>query len=117
MVYTGQSVKRFEDPRLLTGQGTFLDDIKLPGMLHAAVLRSPHAHAHITSIDTAAARHVPGVVAVFTAEDLEGVVEPVPTRRETEARNCDLPSTRSWRAARYATSGNPSLLWWPRTWP
>src|SRR5262249_26865622 len=52
VVYTGQSVKRFEDPRLLTGQGTFLDDLKFPGMLHAAILRSPHAHAQITSIAT-----------------------------------------------------------------
>jgi len=60
-------------------------------MLHAAVLRSSHAHAHITSIDTAAARHVPGVVAVFTAEDCEGVVEPVPTRRETEAEELRPP--------------------------
>jgi aerobic carbon-monoxide dehydrogenase large subunit len=91
VVYTGQSVKRFEDPRLLTGQGTFLDDIKLPGMLHAAVLRSPHAHAHITSIATAAARHVPGVVSVFTAAELAGVVEPVPTRRETEAEDLRPP--------------------------
>ena len=96
--------------RMFTGQGTFLDDITFPGMLHAAVLRSPHAHAHLTSIDTAAARHVPGVVAVLTAEDLEGVVEPVPTRRRQKPRNCDLPSTRSWRATRYATSGNLSLL-------
>ena len=54
-VYTGQSMKRVEAPRLLTGQGMFLDDITFPGMLHAAVLRSPHAHAHITSLDTAAA--------------------------------------------------------------
>jgi len=91
VVYTGQSVKRFEDPRLLTGQGTFLDDLKLPGMLHAAILRSPHAHAHITSIDTAAARHAPGVVAVLTAEDLEGVVESIPTRRETEAEELRPP--------------------------
>src|SRR5215831_15584831 len=91
VIYTGQSVKRFEDPRLLTGQGTFLDDITFPGMLHAAVLRSPHAHAHITSIDTAAARTLPGVVAVLTAEDLEGVVEPVPTRRETEAEELRPP--------------------------
>jgi CO/xanthine dehydrogenase Mo-binding subunit len=60
-------------------------------MLHAAVLRSSHAHAHITSIDTAAARHVPGVVAVLTAEDCEGVVEPVPTRRETEAEELRPP--------------------------
>ena len=85
MVYIGQSVKRFEDHRLLTGQGAFLDDLQLPDMLHAAVLRSPHAHARLMSIETAAARHLPGVVAVITADDLEGVVEPVPTRRETEA--------------------------------
>jgi len=91
VVYTGQSVKRFEDPRLLTGQGAFLDDVKLPGMLHAAVLRSPHAHARITAIDTTAARHVPGVVRVITAADLEGVVEPVPTRRETEAEALQPP--------------------------
>ena len=85
MVYIGQSVKRFEDPRLLTGQGSFINDVKLQGMLHAAVLRSPHAHARITSIDTAAARHLPGVVSVLTAADLEGVVEPVPTRQDAEA--------------------------------
>jgi carbon-monoxide dehydrogenase large subunit len=60
-------------------------------MLHATVLRSPHAHARITSIDTAAARHMPGVVAVITADDLEGVVEPVPTRQETEADTLQPP--------------------------
>ena len=75
VIYSGQSVKRFEDPRLLTGQGVFLDDLKFQGMLHAAVLRSPHAHARITSIETAAALHSPGVVAVITADDLDGVVE------------------------------------------
>ena len=91
MVYAGQSVKRFEDPRLLTGQGAFLDDLTFQGMLHAAVLRSPHAHARITSIETAAAHHSPGVVAVVTADDLEGVVEPVPTRRETEADELQPP--------------------------
>ena len=101
---------------MLTGQGTFLDDIKLPGMLHAAVLRSPHAHAHITSIDTAAARHVPGVVAVLTAEDFEGLLSPYRPGGRQKPRNCDLPCTRSWRVTRYATSGNPSRLWWPRTW-
>src|SRR4029450_12779358 len=85
VAYTGQSLKRLEDPRLLTGQGAFLDDLTFPDMLYAAVLRSPHAHAAIRAIDTAAARHAPGVVAVITAEDLEGGVEPVPTRRETQA--------------------------------
>ena len=60
MTYTGQSLKRLEDPRLLTGQGAFLDDLTFPEMLYAAVLRSPHAHASIRAIDTAAARHAPG---------------------------------------------------------
>ena len=91
MAYTGQSLKRFEDPRLLTGQGAFLDDLTFPDMLYAAVLRSPHAHASIRAIETAAARHAPGVVAVITAEDLEGVVEPLPTRRETEAQELRPP--------------------------
>ncbi len=50
MTYIGQSVKRFEDHRLLTGQGSFVDDMKLPGLLHALVLRSPHAHAGIRSL-------------------------------------------------------------------
>src|SRR5262249_47056282 len=91
VIYTGQSVKRFEDPRLLTGRGAFLDDLTFQGMLHATVLRSPHAHARITSIETVAARHLPGVVAVITADDLEGVVEPVPTRREAEADELQPP--------------------------
>ena len=61
--YVGQPLKRFEDPRLITGQGSFVDDMKLPGMLHACVLRSPHAHARIRSIDVSAARDLPGVPA------------------------------------------------------
>ena len=79
MTYLGQSLKRAEDPRLITGQGSFVDDINLPGMLHVAVLRSPHAHARVKSIDTAAASSAPGVVAVLTAEDIEGVLQHVPT--------------------------------------
>ena len=59
MTYLGQALKRAEDPRLITGQGVFVDDINLPGMLHVAVLRSPHAHARIKSVDTAAARGSP----------------------------------------------------------
>jgi carbon-monoxide dehydrogenase large subunit len=70
----GSPIKRREDPRLITGQATYVDDIKIPGMLHMAVLRSPYGHARITSIDTSAARQHPGVVAVYTAEDLKGVV-------------------------------------------
>ncbi len=74
----GTPVKRREDPRLITGQATYVDDIKLTGMYHMAVLRSPYGHARINSIDFAAARKLPGVVAVYTAEDLKGVVGSVP---------------------------------------
>ena len=70
--YMGNSVLRKEDPALLTGQAGFTDDIRLPGMLHFALLRSPHAHARIRSIDASAAKERPGVVAVFTGEDLAG---------------------------------------------
>jgi carbon-monoxide dehydrogenase large subunit len=66
----GQALKRREDPQLIVGSASYLDDIKLPGMLHAAVLRSPYAHARIVSIDAAAARALPGVAAVFVGEDM-----------------------------------------------
>ena len=74
----GAPVKRTEDPRLITGAGNYLDDIKLPGMTHAAILRSPYAHAKIVSIDTARAAAMPGVVAVFTGKDLESELNPLP---------------------------------------
>src|SRR5437667_12813900 len=64
----GESIKRKEDARFLRGRGNYLDDITLPGMLHMAILRSPHAHARIVSVDTAAASAAPGVVAVVTGE-------------------------------------------------
>ncbi|GAA3149075.1 xanthine dehydrogenase family protein molybdopterin-binding subunit [Streptomyces rectiviolaceus] len=67
----GTSVSRREDPRLLTGRGRFVDDIALPGMLHAQFVRSTVAHGEITSVDLTAVRDVPGVVAAFTADDLE----------------------------------------------
>src|SRR6202165_4178446 len=70
----GAPIKRREDPRLITGQSTYVDDIKLRGMLHMAVLRSPYGHARINSINTDAARKHPGVVAVYLAEDLKGAV-------------------------------------------
>jgi carbon-monoxide dehydrogenase large subunit len=67
----GQGVSRFEDPRLIRGGGRYTDDIKLPGMAHAVVLRSPYAHARIKSIDTKAAKAAPGVLAVLTAADVK----------------------------------------------
>ena len=76
--WIGQSMKRVEDPRLLAGQGRYIDDVALPGMLHAAALRSPHAHARIRSIDTSRAAALPGVVAVMTGADVAKVTGPVP---------------------------------------
>ncbi len=70
----GSPIKRREDPRLITGQATYVDDIKLYGMLHLAVLRSPYGHARINSVNVDAARNLPGVVAVYTAEDVNSVV-------------------------------------------
>jgi carbon-monoxide dehydrogenase large subunit len=69
----GKSIKRREDPRFITGRGTYVDDVKLPGTTYAAFVRSPHAHAKIGSIDTAAALTHPGVIAVFTGSDMTGV--------------------------------------------
>ena len=66
----GQRIRRNEDPRLLTGQALFVGDVELPGMLHAAYLRSDYAHARLRSVDVSAARERPGVVAVYTAEDM-----------------------------------------------
>jgi aerobic carbon-monoxide dehydrogenase large subunit len=66
----GQSVKRFEDIRLLRGEGRFHGDVNLPGQAHAVLVRSPHAHARIRSIETIVARNAPGVLAVFTGADL-----------------------------------------------
>ena len=67
----GSSIKRREDPRLITGQGNYVDDIKLVGMLHAAFVRSPHAHANIKSVETSKAEALEGVVAVFTGAQLQ----------------------------------------------
>src|SRR5262249_56310599 len=67
----GAAVKRKEDPRLLTGAGHYTGDVQLSGMTYMAVLRSPHAHAHIRRIDAARARQQPGVLAVLTGHEVE----------------------------------------------
>src|SRR5229473_636137 len=75
----GSSIKRREDPRLITGKGVYVDDVKLPGTSYASFLRSPHAHARIKGIDSSAARKLPGVVAVYTGKDLSaGGVKSLP---------------------------------------
>ena len=62
----GSGIRRREDPRLITGTATYTDDLTLPGMLHAAMLRSPHAHARIRRIDVSRAKEAPGVVLAVT---------------------------------------------------
>ena len=76
--YFGAAVKRREDPRFLRGDGRFIDDVALPGMFHAAFLRSPHAHAVVKTIHTAAAAVAPGVARVFTFGDLNRWMKPLP---------------------------------------
>ncbi len=68
--HVGRAMRRKEDPRMITGSGRYIDDVSVPGMLYATIVRSPEAHATITSIDTSAAAARPDVVAVFTAEDM-----------------------------------------------
>jgi carbon-monoxide dehydrogenase large subunit len=75
--FVGQAVPRKEDPRLLTGRGRYVDDVRLPGMLHAHFVRSDLARGRITRLDLAAAREAPGVVAVLTAEDLNPAAGPM----------------------------------------
>src|SRR5712692_5425368 len=67
----GKSVRRKEDPRFLRGKGTYVDDVKLPGMLYLDIVRSPYAHARITSINAEKALAIPGVLAVITGKDLD----------------------------------------------
>lgn len=76
--YFGAAVRRREDPRFLRGEARYVDDVVLPGMLHAAFLRSPHAHARIRSLDATAARALPGVVRVFSHADLGPRLRPLP---------------------------------------
>ncbi len=76
--FIGKRIKRTEDPRLLTGQALFVDDVDIPGMLHVAFLRSDYAHARLKSIDISAAQKKPGVVAVYTAEEMGDEWKPGP---------------------------------------
>ncbi|MGH2400265.1 MAG: xanthine dehydrogenase family protein molybdopterin-binding subunit, partial [bacterium] len=74
----GARIKRREDPRLITGRAIYVDDLNFAGMVHAALIRSPHAHAKVQSIETSAARRAPGVVAVWTGEDVSRRCGPLP---------------------------------------
>jgi carbon-monoxide dehydrogenase large subunit len=89
----GQPVRRLEDARFLTGQGRYVADIVLPGIVHVAFVRSPHAHAHLLAIDTTGAQAAPGVVACITGEALHRRVRPMraPSRMKTY-RATDFPA-------------------------
>ena len=76
--WVGKDVKRREDPSLLMGNAQYVNDVRLPGMLHAAVLRSPYAHARILKIDTSAAKALPGVYAVLTGREAAELMDPMP---------------------------------------
>jgi aerobic carbon-monoxide dehydrogenase large subunit len=82
--FMGRSMPRKEDPRLLRGEGTFVDDIRLHGMTYVAVLRSPHAHAWIRNVNTNACR-LPEVLAVLTFQDIAHFAKPIPMRLEPKA--------------------------------
>ncbi len=77
--YIGKSMKRVEDPRILTGRGIYADDINLPDMAHVAIVRSSHAHARIKRIDTSKAEKLPGVLAVLTGAQAAELTGPLPT--------------------------------------
>jgi len=90
---------RKEDVRFVRGEGNYVDDVNLPGMLHSAILRSPFAHARIISIDTSAAMALPGVHAVITGETLAGLGLAWMTRRP-----CSPPTRCASRARRWRSS-------------
>ena len=82
--FVGKPLPRFEDRRFLTGAGRYTADFDLPGQAHAVVVRAPHAHAEIAGIDTEAARHTRGVLAVYTSEDLRAAgIGPIPSWTRT----------------------------------
>ena len=104
----GQPMRRHEDLRLITGRGRYTDDIILPRMTHAFVLRSPVAHAHIKRIDAAAARRMPGVLFVATGEDVRadglGDVPCMVRWSIVTARRGTTRLVPCWRSARCGTS-------------
>lgn len=97
----GERVERREDLPLLTGQGSYIDDLKLPGMLCAAVLRSPHAHAKIQSINVAVARALPGVAAVLTHADLGSAGKEVPLLQPNPLLTARMPTLLAKDEVRY----------------
>src|SRR5262247_3080063 len=88
--FVGTPIKRREDPRLITGTATYVDDLHLPGMAYMAILRSPYAHARIRRIDTQAARQDPRILCVLTGEDITEIPSPLAIG-EVDLPNLKLP--------------------------
>jgi carbon-monoxide dehydrogenase large subunit len=107
MRYVGTSVRRVEDPRILTGRGRFLDDHAPAGMVHAHFLRSPYAHARIERIDAAPARALPGVACVLTGRDLELLATPL---RPPETGGLRAPAHAALADDRVRFVGDPVAL-------
>ena len=107
--YTGQSIKRFEDHRLLTGQSSFVDDMTRPGMLHALIIRSPHGHARIRGIDASAATALPGVAAVITAQDIAEAAQ-LPTREFSDADEMRPPRHPALALDKACYAGQPVAI-------
>ena len=107
--YTGRSIKRFEDHRLLTGQSSFVDDMTRPGMLHALIIRSPHGHARIRGIDTSAATALPGVAAVITASDIADIAQ-LPTRESSDADEMHPPRHPALAVEKACYAGQPVAI-------
>ena len=107
--YTGQSIKRFEDHRLLTGQSSYVDDMTRPGMLHALFIRSPHGHAGIRSIDASAALALPGVAAVITAQDIADIAV-LPTRESADADELRPPRHPALAVDKACYAGQPVAI-------
>src|SRR5436853_1363399 len=76
--FVGQAMKRKEDPRLVQGTSTYVDDVVLPGMLHMAIARSIHAHARIKRVDISKAQKLPGVITIVTGEEVAAHCGPIP---------------------------------------
>src|ERR1700742_3849915 len=93
----GQAVPRVEDPMLLRGQGRYTDDVSLPGQAYAVMVRSRHAHGRLVRIDAEAARPMPGVLAVYTAKDLEayGALKCIVPLKNSDGS----PMKKPWRGA------------------
>ena len=110
MPYVGQSLKRFEDRRLMTGGGSYLDDMNLPNMAYAVFVRSTHANANIRSVDVAGARDLPGVASVITGQDIALAVDDITQREVGEMEGVRIPGPPALARDKVCYVGQPVAL-------